>query len=228
MSQGYNRVFQSVTEDLVVEDIRYSVPRGVKTIIPGNKACDSRDLGRLMSEGRIIELGANPRLANALSTQSKVVQPDLEPPVPVLEVQDTILELITKLHKSEADLNQSNVENQRLSSALEESRVECGKLLAEGSRLRAELAKVQSEESKLSTILGKLDNLPAQVVVQSGVLRGEARSSSALDESDVPDFIPSFPTPVSSNMGKPKPTIVEIKGETPGEALRKFRKGKSS
>lgn len=178
-----------------------------------------------MSEGKVIELGAHPRLTNALTTQPRVSQPEPEVPAPSPSEQSIALDLLTKLHKAESELQLSNVENQRLSSALEESRVECGKLLAEGSRLRAELARIQSEDSKLSTILGKLDKLPTQVVAQSGSSKEEVRSS-VTDESDVPDFIPSFPTPVSSNMGKPKATVVENKGETPGDALRKFRKGK--
>jgi len=228
MSLG-DRAFQGVSEDVFVPDIRYSIPRGARTVIPGNLACDSRDLGRLMSEGKVVELGSHPRLVNALSTQPRVAQREPDSPAPALDQgeQVTVLGLLSKLQKAESELQLVGVENQRLSNALEESRIECGKLLADGNRLRAELTKAQTEDSKLSAILGKLDKLPAQVSAQSGSIRDEARTFVS-DESDVPDFIPSFPTPVSSNMGKPKVTVVDNKGETPGEARRKFRKGKSS
>jgi hypothetical protein len=221
-------VVEAVFEDLVVHDIHLNVPQGIGTVIPGHLVCDSRDLGRLMSEKRIIPFGSNPRLDNKLATQPRPVQP--EPP----QVQDhtpieppEILELRAQLKRSQVDLGALNVENQRLRVALEESRTECGQLLAEGSKLRAEISKLQAEDSKLSTILGKLDNLPRQVVAQAGEVK-DSKDKPATDESDVPYFIPTFPEPVVSNLGKPKTNVVENKGETPGDALKKFRKGKSS
>ena len=49
-------IVQSVREDLVVQDIRLSLPRGIAVVVPGNSFYDSRDLGRLMSEGRVVQL----------------------------------------------------------------------------------------------------------------------------------------------------------------------------
>jgi hypothetical protein len=218
-------VVEAVSEDLVVNDIRYSVPRGVGTVIPGNLACDSRDLGRLMSEKRIIPFGSNPRLDNKLATQPRPVQPDLsqvQNPNPTEPSE--ILELRTQFQKAQGDLRALTIENQRLRVALEESRTECGQFLADGSKLRAEISKLQAEDSKLSTILGKLDSLPSRVVAQEG----ERKDKLATDESDVPYFFPTFPEPVIRNMGKPLTNVVENKGEPPGEALKRFRKGKSS
>ena len=231
MTSG-DMLVQGIGIDRVVPDIRYNVPCGNPTVIPGNKACDSRDLGRMISAGQIRDLGVqldnNPRLNNRVLHQPKPVQADpVMPPLPPMEVSGETLELRAQLQRLQVDLNLANAENQRLSVALEESRTECGKLLADGGKLRAELARLQTEDSKLSTILGKLDNLPTQVVVQAGGSKEETRKS-ATDESDVPDYIPTFHAPVASNMGKPKANVVESTGETPGDALRKFRKGKSS
>jgi hypothetical protein len=226
-------IVEAVYEDLVVSDIRYNVPRGVGTVIPGNLACDSRDLGRLMSEKRIIPFGSNPRLDNKLSTQPRPVQPDPVQP-DLLQVDwstiiesPEVLDLRDQLQKAQDDLSALSIESQRLKVALEESRIECGKLLADSSKLRAEISKIQAEDSKLNTILGKLDNLPTRVVTQEGTTQ-ETKDKLAADESDVPYFFATFSEPVSQNLGKARTNVVEIKGETPGEALKKFRKSKNS
>ena len=225
---------QGLGVDRVVPDIRYNVPCGSPTVIPGNLACDSRDLHRMISSGEIkrhpeLPLDNNPRLNNRVLHQPKTSQPEI-PDLVVIDKSGEILELTSQLHNLHRDLNLANADNQRLKGELGESRSECGRLLAEGSKLRAELAKLKEEDSKLSTILGKLDNLPTQVVVQASTAQEvrESKDKPATDESDVPYFVPSFPEPVIRNMGKPQTNVVENKGETPGDALRKFRKGKSS
>lgn len=220
---------QAVHSDLMVPDIRYNVPCGVATVIPGNLACDSRDLSRMISEGRIrnlrIPLDNNPRLNTKVLHQPKPLAPEIPVSLP-LETAE-VLELRSQLQVSQDSLKVANSENQRLNTALGESRVECGQLLAECSKLRAELAKLEGEDSKLSLILGKLDRMPSRVVVQ-GEGTKESKSDPSTDESDVPYFVPTFPEPVVRNMGKPRTNVVENKGETPGDALRKFRKSKGS
>jgi hypothetical protein len=212
-------VVQAVFEDIVIKDIRFNVPRGVGTVIPGNLACDSRDLGRLMSEKRIIPFGSNPRLDNKLATQPRAVQQE---PLRTLESIDApeVIELRDQLQRV-------GVENQRLSAALEESRAECGRLLADCSKLRSEISKLQEDDSKFSTILGRLDSMPDRVVVKT-VVSKDNTDKTTTDESDVPYFVPTFPEPVIRNMGKAKTNVVENTGETPGEALKRIRKVKSS
>lgn len=225
----YDMLVQAVHNDLVVPDIRFNVPAGVATVVPGNLVCDSRDLHRMISEGRIrnlpLPLDTNPRLNNRVLHQPKPVVPD--PPVQVRVTDPEIVELSSQLHGLQADLRVANAENQRLSVALNESRTECGKLLAECGKLRAEVARLQEGDSKLNAILGKLDKLPTQVVVQAGS-SASTQVKSTTDEYDVPHFIPTFPEPVASNLGKPKTNVVENVGETAGDALKRFRKNRGS
>lgn len=215
---------QAVHTDLVVPDIKFNVPAGVATVVPGNQACDSRDLHRMISEGRIrklpLPLDTNPRLNNRVLHQPKPATP--EPPVQVKFEDPEILELRSQLHRLQADFRLASAENQRLNVALNEARTECGQLLAECGKLRAELAKLQEGDSKLNAILGKLDKLPTQVVVQ-------ANSSARLvaDESDVPSFIATHPGVESSKITV-KTNVVENTGETAGDALKRFRKNKGS
>lgn len=228
MSLG-DKLVQGIGGNWVVPDIKYNVPCGVTTVIPGNMVCDSKDLSRMISSGQIKDLGlqldTNPRLSNRVLHQPKPLVPD--PPVQDPIEDPEVLELRSQLHRLQADLRAANSENQRLNVALNEARTECGQLLADCGKLRAELAKLQEGDSKLNAILGKLDKLPTQVVVQANNPAGTQLKSTS-DESDVPYFIPTFSEPVVSNLGKPKTNVVENTGETAGEALKRFRKNKGS
>lgn len=228
MSLG-DKLVQGVGVDRVVPDIRYNVPCAFPTVIPGNLVCDSKDLGRMISSGQIkvldLQLDTNPRLNNRVLHQPKPPAP--EPPIQEPIEDPEVLELRSQVQRVQVDLRAANTENKRLNAALSEARTECGQLLAECGKLRAELAKLQEGDSKLNAILGKLDNLPTQVVVQAGSAAGTQVKSTS-DESDVPHFIPTFPEPVASNLGKPKTNVVENVGETAGDALKRFRKNRGS
>jgi hypothetical protein len=221
MSPG-DKLVQGIGGDWVVPDIRYNVPCAHPTVIPGNMVCDSKDLSRMISSGQIrdwgVQIDTNPRLNNRVLHQAKPLPPDPPTQDPIEDPE--VLELRSQVHRLQADLRIANAENQRLSASLNEARTECGKL-------RAELAKLQEGDSKLNAILGKLDKLPTQMVVQANNPAG-TQLKSTTDESDVPYFVPTFPEPVVRNMGKAQTNVVESKGETPGDALKKFRKGKSS
>lgn len=219
-------LIQAVLNDLVVPDIRFNVPAEVAIVVPGNLVCDSRDLHRMISEGRIrklpLPLDTNPRLNNRVLHQPK------HPPDPPIQVEDPeVLELRSQLQKCQVELRVSNTENQRLNAALSDSRTECGQLLAECGKLRAEISKLQEGDSKLNAILGKLDSLPTQVVVQSSGLKEVTSSNEKAEERDIPFFMPTMPEVKSSHVVG-KTNVVENTGETAGEALRKFRKGRSS
>lgn len=196
MSPG-DMIVQAVSEDLVVHDIRFSVPRGVATIIPGNLACDSRDLGRLMSENKIIRLDTNPRLDSKVATQPRVNSPEplVAPPIDTPEV----IELRTQLQKTLADFKASILEIQKLRADLEASRTECGQLLADVSKLRAEVIRLKEEDAKLSTILGKLDNLPVSVGVQTSTVV----APSEIKVEDGAELEPEMPVFISSSVLEP-------------------------
>ena len=211
-------IVQAVREDLVIEDIRFRVPRGVPVTIPGNLACDSRDLGKLMSQNRIIELGTNPRLDSTLSGQPRGDQVESAP----IGNQSELLDLQAQLQKSIVELRSSNLEVQRLKEELDSARTECGELLAEGSRLRAELGKLKGEDSKLSTILEKLDNMPAQVVVQGASNEVTSEGSSVKD--DAPIFVQKFDPPKRYHVKESKSDSDSV--EESVKALGELRKKK--
>jgi hypothetical protein len=191
-------IVQAVSENLVVHDIRFNVPRGVATTIPGNLACDSRDLGRLMSENKIIRLDTNPRLDNKVTTQPKVNPPEPQVVAPPIDTPE-VIELRTQLQKTLADLKTSTLEIQKLRSDLESSRTECGQLLADVSKLRAEVAKLKEEDSKLTTILGKLDGLPVSVGVQTSA----AEAPPEIKVEDEIELEPEMPVFISSSVLEP-------------------------
>ena len=222
LNQG-DMIVQAVSEDLVIEDIRFNVPRGRPTTIPGNLACDSRDLGKYMSQKRIMKLDSNPRLDNTLSTQPKSDHVEAVQPPP--EVTESV-ELRSQLQRAMGELRASAAEVQRLTKELGESRTECGRLLAEGNQLRSELSKLKEEDSKLSTILSKIDSMPTKVVIQANSDPSkETTKEVAAPEEDVPVFVPTFgPTK--------KLTIKEDRvdgssAKAAGKALSELRKGKS-
>jgi len=212
-------IVQSVREDLVIEDIRFRVPRGVPVTIPGNLACDSRDLGKLMSQNRIIELGTNPRLDNALSGQPRSEPVELTPVV----AHSELLELRYNHQQVQSELRVANLEIQRLKGELESANTECGQLLAECSQLRIELGKFKGEDSKLNTILEKLDSMPAQVVVQAS--GKEFKSAGISVEDDVPNFVPTFDTPKKLTVKEDR--VEGNSAAVASKALRELRKGKS-
>lgn len=214
-------IIQAVSEDLVIQDIRLNVPRGRAIVVPGNLACDSRDLGQLMSQKRIIELGANPRLTNALSTQPRSDQP--EQAIPVADSSE-LFELRSQFQVLQSELKSSNAEVQRLKGELEASRTECGQLLAEGSQLRAEVAKLKAEDSKLSTILDKIDSMPSKVVIQATSGKEVPLDGSLSEESDVPIFIQNFDPPKKMTVKESSSTSTEVATAT--KALGEFRKKK--
>lgn len=186
-------IIQAVREDLVIDDIRLKLPRGRPITIPGNIACDSRDLGKLMSQNRIIELGTNPRLDNALSGQPRTDLP--ETVVVAVESQPDLLELRASLKKTQSELRATNLEVQRLNGELEAAQTELGQSLAEGTQLRAEISRLKGEDSKLSTILDRLDNMPAQVVVQAQGTLNEVTSEGSSVKDDAPIFVQKFDPP---------------------------------
>jgi hypothetical protein len=221
-SQG-DVIVQAVREDLVIEDIHFSVPRGRPITIPGNLACDSRDLGRFMSQKRIIKLDLNPRLVNTLSTQPKSDQDVAIEPTPD---STELIELRSQLQKAMGELMTSATEVQRLIRELGESRAECGRLLAESNQLRTEIIRLKEEDSKLSTILSKIDSMPARVVIQANSdTSKENRVSSSASEEDVPVFIPTFgPT---KKMAVKEDKVDGSSAQAAGKALKDLRKGKS-
>jgi hypothetical protein len=225
MSQG-DKTVQAVSEDLVVHDIRFPVPRGVATTIPGNLVCDSRDLSRLIAAKRIIELGSNPRLNNKLSTQARVEPVESHDQVISSETSE-VVELRSQIQKFKSEVVTSATEITRFKGELEESRIECSKLSIEVRNLKTEVSRLQGEDSKLSLILGRLDNLPSQVMVQTISPIGSQTKDVSLGSRDVPAFIPTFPD-VEEGKITPRKNTVENTGETAGDALRRFRKGKGS
>jgi seryl-tRNA synthetase len=213
-------VVQAVAEDLVIQDIRFSVPRGRSVVIPGNLACDSRDLGKLMSQKRIMKLDSNPRLDSTLSTQPKS---DLVEADQLLVSSTELVELKTQLQKARTELRASAAEVHRLIKELGESRAECGRLLAEGNQLRAEIAKLKEEDSKLSTILSKIESMPTQVVVQAS--SKDVPLDGSLSEEDVPVFVPTFgPT---KKMAVKEDKVDGSSAQAASKALKELRKGKS-
>jgi len=186
---------KAITEDIYVDDIRLSIPRGDPVVIPANLVCDSTDLGRLISSQRLMKLDINPRLDNKLSTQPRVAH--VPTPVAPSDNSQELFELRSQLQAAQASLKTMTSEGQKLNSDLESSRTECGQLLAEGSKLRGELAKHREEDSKLSTILGKLDNLPTQVVVQAapGSSMNTPLDGSLSEDDPAPIFIQNFDPP---------------------------------
>jgi hypothetical protein len=228
MSPG-DKLVQGVGGDWVVPDIKFNVPCGIPTVIPGNKACDSTDLYRMISSGQIRDLGmqldTHPRLNNRVLHQSKPLPLDSPVQEPIEDPE--VIELRSQLNRLQADLRLANAENQRLSASLNGSRTECGQLLAECSKLRSELAKLQEGDSKLNAILGKLDNLPTQMVVQAGSFKEGTQTRDVEGERDIPIFMPTMPT-VKSSKVTVKTNVVANLGETAGDALRRFRKSKSS
>lgn len=220
-------IVQAVAEDLVVYDIRFNVPRGVATVIPGNLACDSRDLGRLMSENKIIRLDTNPRLDSKVSTQPRVSPPEPQAVTPPTDTPE-VIELRSQLQMALADLKTSALDNQKLKSDLESSRTECGQLLADVSKLRAELAKLKEEDSKLTTILGKLDSLPVPVVVQANttVTPEVVATEDELDPEN-PMFIQTFAKP-EKRMTVRESTFDSSRVDESVRTLKELRKKKSS
>lgn len=219
-SQG-DMIVQAVREDLVIEDIHFSVPRGRPITIPGNLACDSRDLGRFMSQKRIIKLDSNPRLDSTLSTQPKSEhEGSVESPPDSTE----LVELRATIQKAMVELMASSAEVQRLTRDLGESRAECGRLLAESNQLRTEITKLKEEDSKLSTILSKIDNLPSRVVIQAS--SSEVLPTKPAVEEDIPVFVPTFgPT---KKMVVKEDKVDGSAAQAAGKALQNLRKGKRS
>lgn len=215
-------IVQAVAEDLVIQDIQYSVPRGRPTTIPGNLACDSRDLGKYMSQKRIIKLDSNPRLDNILSTQPKI---DPVESVQQPAINSEVVELQIQLQKARVELRVSATEVQRLTRELGDSRAECGRLLAEGNQLRTELAKLKEEDSKLSTILSKIDSMPTKVVIQANSDSSRETTEVAASEEDIPVFVPTFgPT---KKLTTKEDKVDGSSAKAAGRALKDLRKGKS-
>jgi chromosome segregation ATPase len=213
-------IVQAVREDLVIEDIRFNVPRGRPVTIPGNLACDSRDLGKLMSQNRIIKLDSNPRLDNAISGQPRNEATQYSNPDP-----PEILDLQAVLQRTQAELRAANFEVQRLKGELESSRIECGQLLAEGSQLRSEINKLKGEDSKLSAILDKLDSIPTRVMVQASGVQAEVKQQEIQSaEEDVPIFVPTFGPAKKLTVKEDK--VDGNSAAAASKALKDLRKGK--
>ena len=214
-------IVQAVAEDLVIQDIQYSVPRGRPTTIPGNLACDSRDLGKYMSQKRIIKLDSNPRLDNILSTQPKI---DPVESVQQPAINSEVVELQIHLQKARVELRVSATEVQRLTRELGESRAECGRLLAEGNQLRTELAKLKEEDSKLSTILSKIDSMPTKVVIQAS--SDSPEGTTPAPDDDTPMFFQKLETPTKKMPVRTTTSDTDSVSKA-SKALRDYRKGKS-
>lgn len=212
-------IVQSVREDLVVHDIRLSLPRGVAVVVPGNSFYDSRDLGKYMSEGRVVQLDKHPRLGNIPQAQPKPLDPP-EPP----KANPELVSALDELKKTYVNLRVAEAENNRLRAELDESQKECGRLLAECSQLREELNRLRNSDSKLEAILTKIDNLPAQTVVVAS--KEEATSGVTIE---TPMFISQ--EVFEDSKVKVQSKHSEIEGPPMGDtlkALRKIRKPKGS
>lgn len=168
-----NFVVCSVAEDVVIEDINTPVPKGESVMIPGDRAYQSTDLWKYLSQGKLFRLNSHP--VRALRGEA----PDT--------VKEGLQEQVTSLEKEVRQL-QGELAEARLAVARGRSGLEgeVGRLTAEAALLRSELLAEKSKTSKLDQILDLLkDPTRVSAVTVAKVLEGKSEDEAA------PKYIPS-------------------------------------
>lgn len=163
-----------VGADEIIDDIGVSAPKGEAVRVPGDKAYRSKDVWRLLSQGRLLRLNVNPLLrarAAASPAQPQVVNEGLE----VLQ----------------SEYNKATAEIARLRSELSQVRSEAIAVRSELTAARAEIERlkgVENHAAKLDDIITLLKERPTVV---NNVAPSTAPQASVPELEDIPMYIPS-------------------------------------
>jgi hypothetical protein len=153
----------SVSADEIIDDIGRSVPKGVPVVIPGDLAHKSKDLWRLVSQGRLFRLNIN-----ALISQKA---PPLSPPSSIAP------------NALESEYNKAVAEIGRLREDLSRARTEAARAQAEVVSLQ----EARSQSDKLDDILSMLKDRSVPIARSEHFT---TTTESPLDTS-IPVYIPS-------------------------------------
>jgi hypothetical protein len=202
----------SVSGNILIEDLMCAIPVGTAFLITGERAYQSKDLWRLLSQGKLFRL-------NVHSLLEPKVQREV-PPDPVgVDLQGQVSSLEQQVQQLQGELTEARQGVVRGRSALES---EIGKLTAEAARLRTELAEEKAKTTKLDQILTLLqDPTRVSAVTVARVLEGKP-----VDE-DIPVYVPSQIK--SAKVGESRVEVKEGKADASSvtgaaQALRSARK----
>lgn len=201
-----------VSEDVLVEDIQFSIPRGHAIVVPGDKANKSKDLWRLISQGTVFKLQTNSLLHPSKTQKPSEAAEEEKNEALKTQIEDLasqVTGLRDELQRAKFKLSEQ--------AALE---AEVGRLQAENARLRADLATRDGLDSKLETILSAVKDRPATVVVQGSTQK------TATPSDDAPIFIPSQ---IKGEGGESRVNVQETTSDGSGvagasQALRGLKK----
>jgi len=209
-----------ITRDYLIEDIKFSVPKGHAVTIPVDLVLRSVDLHRALSQGILFQL----------NTHSLMRLKFPRTPGGVAEEERFANDLAKQMaQRSNAESEASNLKQEKVALEAENARLreELVALRSENAKLASEAEAAKGTEGKLDQMLALLKERPATVIqtVTQGTF-GKAATSEPV-EDDAPKFIPSQIRPDSVDASRI--SVQEGSTESGGvasaaDALKRFRK----
>ena len=171
MNSG-DMVVCGVTGDVLIEDIRVSVPKGHAVTVPADLVVRSVDLHRQLSAGAIFQLNTNSLLK-------------LRPP-PAQEVRRVEAPEVRNLQGENEALK---AENARLQTENAKLQTEVQRLLRENVELRSSSGRL---DGRLDEIMTLLQQRPATVTnIIQAPQNGAKSAPDTVEDGAAPTFIPS-------------------------------------
>lgn len=218
-----------VIEDVLIEDIRISIPKGHATTIVADLVVRSTDLHRALSQGRIFQLNTHsllrlkfPRTPGGAAEEERFAS----------DIAKAVAEKAQSFQdRLEAEAEHLKVEVTRLRLANVQLAAENAQLTANNQKLQVDNVRLQGEangtkltEEKLDQMLSLLKDRPTVVHT---VVQGTQGAKAFLPEDDAPTFIPSQIKPEGVDASRIE--VQEHTGESGGvsqasDALKKLRK----